>query len=229
MTTLCSKIKSNFETTKRPKLQFPLSQTDHRFRIILDFILYLRREFQTDTLFTMKKIRCPRCDHYILFDETKYTEGQNIHLQCSSCGRKYNIRIGRKNDATPEPGNEGQQDYGLGGISVLENEYCYEQRFYFSPGDNIIGRRSKGTIVQIPIDSDDLTLARNHCVINVRSGKTGKTDYTLRDFPSRYGTFLNGTALNKNEQARLQNHDAIVLGSTTLIVHLPTGEDLSSD
>ena len=26
----------------------------------------------------MKRVRCPKCDQYILFDETKYTEGQSL-------------------------------------------------------------------------------------------------------------------------------------------------------
>lgn len=28
----------------------------------------------------MKRVRCPKCDQYILFDETKYTEGQSLVL-----------------------------------------------------------------------------------------------------------------------------------------------------
>lgn len=171
----------------------------------------------------MKKIRCPRCDNYILFDETKYVNEQIIYLQCASCGRKYGIRIKAEN-GPDEPGSEGQTDRGLGEITVLENESCYKQTFFLSAGENIIGRRSKGNAIQIPIDSDDITLARNHCVIQVKKSKQGKRLYTLRDFPSRYGTYLNGTALAKNEQASLLGNDTIVLGSTTLIVHLPDEE-----
>ena len=26
----------------------------------------------------MKRIRCPKCENYLLFDETKYSEGQSF-------------------------------------------------------------------------------------------------------------------------------------------------------
>lgn len=28
----------------------------------------------------MKRVLCPKCDNYITFDETKYTEGQSLVL-----------------------------------------------------------------------------------------------------------------------------------------------------
>ena len=28
----------------------------------------------------MKRIRCPKCENYLTFDETKYTEGQSLVL-----------------------------------------------------------------------------------------------------------------------------------------------------
>ena len=26
----------------------------------------------------MKRVRCPKCDHYITFDETQYEDGQSL-------------------------------------------------------------------------------------------------------------------------------------------------------
>ena len=34
----------------------------------------------------MKRVRCPKCDNYITFDETKYRDGQSLVFQCSNCG-----------------------------------------------------------------------------------------------------------------------------------------------
>ena len=42
----------------------------------------------------MKRVRCPKCDHYIIFDETKYAEGQSLVFQCDECGKQFGIRIG---------------------------------------------------------------------------------------------------------------------------------------
>lgn len=30
----------------------------------------------------MKRVLCPKCDNYITFDETKYTEGQSLVFIC---------------------------------------------------------------------------------------------------------------------------------------------------
>ena len=42
----------------------------------------------------MKRVRCPKCDNYITFDEKKYTDGQSLVFQCPQCGKQFGIRIG---------------------------------------------------------------------------------------------------------------------------------------
>ena len=42
----------------------------------------------------MKRVRCPKCDSYITFDETKYTSGQSLVFKCNECGKEFGIRIG---------------------------------------------------------------------------------------------------------------------------------------
>ena len=36
----------------------------------------------------MKRIRCPKCENYLTFDETKYEEGQSLVFECVHCGAK---------------------------------------------------------------------------------------------------------------------------------------------
>ena len=42
----------------------------------------------------MKRVRCPKCDNYITFDETRYVEGQTLVFECPECHRQFGIRIG---------------------------------------------------------------------------------------------------------------------------------------
>ena len=42
----------------------------------------------------MKRVRCPKCDNYIVFDEAQYTEGQQLVFQCPQCNKQFAIRIG---------------------------------------------------------------------------------------------------------------------------------------
>lgn len=43
----------------------------------------------------MKRVRCPKCDNYIQFDETKYQEGQSLVFICDNCKKQFGIRIGK--------------------------------------------------------------------------------------------------------------------------------------
>ena len=45
----------------------------------------------------MKRVRCPKCDNYIQFDETKYEEGQSLVFVCDNCKKQFGIRIGKSN------------------------------------------------------------------------------------------------------------------------------------
>ena len=42
----------------------------------------------------MKRVRCPKCQNYILFDETKYKDGQSLVFVCDECNKQFSIRIG---------------------------------------------------------------------------------------------------------------------------------------
>ena len=43
----------------------------------------------------MKRVRCPKCDNFIQFDETKYGEGQSLVFICDNCKKQFSIRIGK--------------------------------------------------------------------------------------------------------------------------------------
>ena len=58
---------------------------------------------------------------------------------------------------------------------------------------------------------------RRHCVINVKQNKQGKLVYTLRDFPSLTGTFLQNEILSDKDRIRIEDGAIITLGATTFI------------
>ena len=39
----------------------------------------------------MKRVRCPKCERYIIFDETRYNNGQNLVFECPDCGKHINV------------------------------------------------------------------------------------------------------------------------------------------
>lgn len=169
----------------------------------------------------MKRVLCPKCDNYITFDETKYSEGQSLVFVCDNCKKQFSIRIGKsklkathKEEILDEQANK--EDFGS--IVVIENVFGYKQVLPLSEGDNIIGRRSKGTEVNVPIETSDPSMDRSHCVINVKRNKQGETVYTLRDNESITGTFFMNEVLGIKERVRIDEGAIITLGATTLIL-----------
>lgn len=171
----------------------------------------------------MKRILCPKCDNYITFDETKYSEGQSLVFICEHCKKQFSIRIGksklkatRKDEVLDEQANS--KDYGS--IVVVENVFGYKQVFPLREGDNVIGRRNKGTEVDVSIETADPSMDRRHCIINVRKNKQGKLIYILRDNQSVTGTFLMNELLGDKERIQIEEGAVITLGATTLILRV---------
>lgn len=169
----------------------------------------------------MKRILCPKCDNYITFDETKYSEGQSLVFVCEHCKKQFSIRIGkaklkatRKEEVLDEQANS--QD--CGSVVVVENVFGYKQVLPLHEGDNVIGRRNKGTDVDVSIETADPSMDRRHCIINVKRNKLGALVYTLRDNQSVTGTFLMNEILGDKDRVRIEEGAIITLGATTLIL-----------
>lgn len=169
----------------------------------------------------MKRVRCPRCDSYITFDETKYASGQSLMFECDKCHKKFQIRMGvSRLDATQKDANKAHstEDNGFGSIEVIENVFCFRQSFALHEGENIIGRYNRGDNVDIPIQTTDRSMDRRHCVITVKKESDGSISHTLRDYPSLTGTFLFNRILGDREKASIEDGAVITLGATSLIL-----------
>lgn len=168
----------------------------------------------------MKRVRCPRCDNYITFDETLYQPGQSLIFECDHCSKQFSIKLGAsKLAATQKDANRAHAtlNEGFGSIEVVENVFGYRQSFALHEGDNIIGRYNRGDEVDIPIQTTDRSMDRRHCVITVKPNPDGTLTHTLRDFPSLTGTFLFNRILGDRERALIEDGAVITLGATTLI------------
>lgn len=169
----------------------------------------------------MKRVRCPKCDNYITFDETKYKEGQSLVFECDVCKKQFGIRIGQsklKATQKEEVLDENENDEAFGSIVVVENVFHYKQVLPLKLGDNVIGRYVKGTSISTPIETNDPSVDTKHCIINVKRNKNGHLVYTLRDAPSNTGTFYMNDILTDYDRVRLEDGAIITIGATTLIL-----------
>ena len=169
----------------------------------------------------MKRVRCPKYDSYIVFDETKYTEGQSLVFVCEHCKKEFGIRIGtsklaNKHEEKTVDENAYSEEYGS--IVVIENTFAFKQVIPLDLGRNEIGRYIKGTNINKPIETRDPSVDTFHCVITVKKSKSGKLQYILQDAPSETGTFYMNEILRDVDRIIMEDGAIITIGATTLIL-----------
>ena len=171
----------------------------------------------------MKRVRCPKCDNFITFDETRYEAGQTLVFSCPQCNKDFSIRMGvsklRERQKEENPTVESENE-GVGTIVVIENMFHYKQVYPLRMGDNVIGRYMKGSKCNTPIETNDPSMDMNHCVINVSRDKRGNLKYVLRDGPSYTGTFVDNQILGDNERRVIEDGTLFTIGATSIILKL---------
>lgn len=176
----------------------------------------------------MKRVRCPKCDNYITFDETQYTSGQQLVFVCPQCQKQFGIRIGvsKLRDKHEERDlDEKENQEGCGSIVVVENVFHYKQVIPLKMGDNVIGRYVRGTDINTPIETSDPSIDTKHCIIRVQRNKRGELQYILRDAPSNTGTFYMNDILRDQDRVRLEEGSIVTIGATTLILRTADSEE----
>jgi uncharacterized protein YbaR (Trm112 family) len=176
----------------------------------------------------MKRVRCPKCENFITFDETRYTDGQSLVFQCPDCGKQFAIRIGvsklrdRQKDENPD---EQADEQGCGSIVVIENMFHYKQVIPLRMGDNIIGRHQKGNPINTPFETVDPSVDLNHCTITVSRDKRGALRYTLKDNNSNTGTFVDNVELTPRERRIIADGTLFTIGATSIILRASDSEE----
>ena len=176
----------------------------------------------------MKRVRCPKCDNYITFDEKQYEDGQQLVFVCPECNRQFGIRIGtNKVKETRKNENLDEQEHcqELGSIVVVENVFHFKQIIPLEMGDNVFGRYVKGSIINKPIETVDPSIDTKHCIIRVQRSKKGELQYILRDAPSNTGTFYMNEILRDQDRIYLEDAAIITIGATTLILRKANSEE----
>lgn len=172
----------------------------------------------------MKRIRCPKCDESILFDETKYEPGRILVFECPECHKQFKIRIPQpKNITAEEAPTEEQTIYGK--LVVLENAFHFKQEIPLYEGENVVGRLIKGSKANAAIKTVDPSMDTTHCIITVKPRPNAGPRFTLRDAPSNTGTFLQNEILSDHDRVNVTDGDIITIGATTMILRTQLEEE----
>ena len=182
----------------------------------------------------MKRVRCPKCDSYITFDETKYSAGQSLVFKCNECGKEFGIRIGvsklrgtqkqESADLSQDDGHRTAEEAG-GSIVVIENVFHFKQVIPLHMGDNVIGRYQKGNPANCTFETVDPSVDLNHCTVNVSHDKRGGLRYTLMDNNSNTGTFVGDVELQPRERRIIEDGTLFTLGATSIILRTTNVEE----
>lgn len=175
----------------------------------------------------MKRVRCPKCDQYITFDETQYEAGQSLVFKCPDCGKEFGIRMGvsklkdRQKDENPD---ENANEEGCGSVVIIENVFHYKQVIPLRMGDNVIGRYQKGNPANCTFETVDPSVDLNHCTITVSRDKKGQLRYTLKDNNSNTGTFVDNVELSPKERRIIDDGTLFTIGATSIILRANDNE-----
>ncbi len=174
----------------------------------------------------MKRIRCPKCDEAILFDETKYEAGRVLVFECPECHKQFKIRIPQPRPAAADVADSEEEEEAkvYGKLIVLENAFHFKQEIPLHEGDNVVGRMVKGTSANAAIKTVDPSVDTTHCIITVKPDGKGHARFTLRDAPSNTGTFLHNEILGNRDRVIVNEGDIITIGATTMILRTETDE-----
>lgn len=179
----------------------------------------------------MKRIRCPKCDEPITFDDSLYTPGRVLVFECPDCRKQFKIRVAVK-DAKPTPDTpyaeedtEEEEKEELGYVVVIENAFHLRQIIPLYEGENTIGRHVRGTKANAAFKTVDPSVDTTHCHITVKVNKQGVSRFILRDGPSGTGTFLMNEILGPRDRVTIEDGSIITLGATTLIFREGASED----
>jgi len=181
----------------------------------------------------MKRVRCPKCDNYITFDETQYEAGQSLVFQCPECGKQFGIRIGvsklrqtqKEESASLDSNPSSLTTSEYGSIIVIENVFHYKQVLPLKMGDNTIGRYQKGNPITTPIETVDPSVDLLHCIINVSHDKRGRLRYTLRDANSNTGTFVDNTEISPRERRIIDDGALFTIGATSILLQVAPNDE----
>ena len=178
----------------------------------------------------MKRVRCPKCENFITFDETSYEAGQKLVFQCPDCRKEFAIRLGvsklreRQKDEHPD---EQANEQGCGSIVIIENMFHFKQVIPLVMGDNVIGRHQKGNPANCTFETVDPSVDLNHCTVTVSRDKRGQLRYTLKDNNSNTGTFVDNVELTPRERRIIADGTLFTIGATSIILRSSNTEECS--
>lgn len=154
-------------------------------------------------------ITCPKCNKYLAVPQLN-NESQK-QIDCPDCNKKIIVKFSKGDNGSnfapaAEAGNTvlPQDLEAMQSCSIVHDGICYG----LSIGANHIGRKAMSSKADIQIETNDMTMSREHIVITVSRKADGNLQAKVRNDKNKNATKFNDM---KHPEIELQQGDEIIL------------------
>lgn len=152
-----------------------------------------------------KKVECPNSKCKAILTITVIDGCEDKMLQCPVC----NTRNQLKNYADYEPKTQ------LAGGENTVGRLLYKGMSYqLLEGRNLIGRKHSTSYAALQLPTDDSTMSRNHCCIEVVAVGEHKFKHIISNTENKNPTRVNEYQLREDDRLVLENGDIIKFSET---------------
>lgn len=195
----------------------------------------------------IKRIQCPQCQ--TVLDVKNQEDNLEKRINCPRCGTELIVKFKPKSDpveahtfyARQKPrydsgetqlggmGNrysassEDETQLGRGQVNKAETNARLSLNgvtYTLKEGQNIVGRRASTSLATIQLATDDLSMSRQHVIINVTTLSDGTKKAVLSNYKNKNVTSINGFQIDSGDAIRLADGNTITMGRTTVVFML---------
>jgi len=166
----------------------------------------------------MADIPCPYCKVTLRVTKTASEKG----MTCPKCKHTITPRkkIEVEHTAMPIRSQSSNQLYRPGKLELIEGEAHWLSQenttIVLVRGDNMLGRKSPSSTINIQIPTSDSHMSRSHAKIEVKMIEDSTFVHYLSDAGSANGTYHNDECLESDDIIKLALGDKIRMGQTVL-------------
>jgi hypothetical protein len=163
------------------------------------------------------KISCEKCDHNINVSlaTLENKKGESVKIRCKECDQfnsfevtqEFLAKYNKGENETIVISNHDDDKIAKLNLKVHASDKTKEQLITLEMGKNIIGRST--------INTEDGTISRSHCIIEVVR-KKNHYKYQLSDNNSTNGTYINGKKIQEGEEFYISKKDEVFINKTKI-------------
>jgi len=186
------------------------------------------------------KAKCPGCG--VILEVTNINNEPQRQIVCPNCGKNLLVPFYKLQDAPAQQSGAGDgraqqptkpqaEEYHtqLGEYKPASQQHtqrcaltCNGMKYPLKMGANRVGRMAQTQKADVPIQTTDMYMSREHVIINV-ADVNGVIKADIANYKNKNATLVNGVPLKAGDSIFLHHGDRIQMGDTTMIFVIEAG------